>query len=272
MPSAGPIPLRGSANWTLLADEWGYKIPFAIQWIWPVPIAIGCYLAPESPWWLVRKGKLAQAERSLKRLARKEGFSQRDCDRQMAMMLHTNEMEKQVTSGTTYWDCFKGTERRRTEIVCCVWMIQTLCGSPLMGLSSYFYTNAGMSSSNAFTFSIGQYALGAVGTISSWFVMTKVGRRPLYLYGCITLFVILLIIGGMGVPKNPSPALSWTAGSLMLIFTGVYDATIGPVCYCLCAEFPSTRLRPKRWVGGPGLDHDHPLTCLPRPLQYCPRP
>jgi SP family general alpha glucoside:H+ symporter-like MFS transporter len=229
-------------------DQWGYKIPYALQWVWPLPIAIGCYLAPESPWWLVRKEKHEQAERSLKRLARASGFSQRDCDRQMAMMIHTNEMEKQVSAGTTYWDCFKGTERRRTEIVCCVWMIQTLCGAPLMGLSSYFYTNAGMSTSNAFTFSIGQYALGAAGTIASWFVMTKVGRRALYLWGCVALFVILVIIGGMGIPSKPSTALSWTAGSFMLLFTGIYDLTIGPVCYCICAEIPSTRLRPKSIV------------------------
>lgn len=32
------------------SDEWSYRIPFAIQWIWPAPIIIGVLLAPESPW------------------------------------------------------------------------------------------------------------------------------------------------------------------------------------------------------------------------------
>lgn len=27
-----------------------YRIPFAIQWIWPVPIFIIVFFAPESPW------------------------------------------------------------------------------------------------------------------------------------------------------------------------------------------------------------------------------
>lgn len=32
------------------SDQWSYRIPFAIQWVWPVPIIIGVLLAPESPW------------------------------------------------------------------------------------------------------------------------------------------------------------------------------------------------------------------------------
>jgi MFS family permease len=36
-------------------SQWAYRIPFAIQWIWPIPIFLVCFFAPESPWWLVRK-------------------------------------------------------------------------------------------------------------------------------------------------------------------------------------------------------------------------
>ncbi len=38
-------------------DEWSWRIPYAIQWVWPLPIIIAVILAPESPWWLVRKGQ-----------------------------------------------------------------------------------------------------------------------------------------------------------------------------------------------------------------------
>ena len=30
--------------------QWAYRIPYAIQWIWPLPIFIVVLLAPESPW------------------------------------------------------------------------------------------------------------------------------------------------------------------------------------------------------------------------------
>ena len=30
--------------------EQGFRLPYALQWIWPVPLIIGIALAPESPW------------------------------------------------------------------------------------------------------------------------------------------------------------------------------------------------------------------------------
>lgn len=68
----------------LLTRDDRYKIPFAIQWVWPIPIAIGTYLAPESPWWCIRHGEKDRAENALKRLARTSGFSQREADAAMA--------------------------------------------------------------------------------------------------------------------------------------------------------------------------------------------
>ncbi|KAF4005481.1 MFS transporter, sugar porter (SP) family protein [Saccharomyces cerevisiae] len=48
-------------------SDLGYRLPFALQWIWPLPLAVGIFFAPESPWWLVKKGRIDQARRSLER-------------------------------------------------------------------------------------------------------------------------------------------------------------------------------------------------------------
>lgn len=138
------------------------------------------------------------------------------------MIQHTNEFEKSVAAGTSYLDCFKGTDLRRTEIACGVWMIQNLCGSAFMGYvriamlacpagappadprfasprqSTFFLQQAGVPVSASFSLSIGQYAIGAAGTVSSWFLMSKLGRRPLYWGGLVVLTVLLIVIGGMG--------------------------------------------------------------------------
>ncbi|KAL6856608.1 general alpha-glucoside permease [Trichoderma novae-zelandiae] len=124
-------------------DDWGYEIPFALQWMWPVSLAIGIHLAPEFPWWLVQRGRLDEAKRSLARLTSRN---------------------RELTAGTTCWDLFKGVNARRMEIGCMVWMGQTL------------------------------------------------------------------------------------SGSLLLVYTVVYDSTVGLICHSLVAELTSTRLRTKSVV------------------------
>lgn len=107
-------------------DQWGYRIPFAIQWIWPCFLIPLIYFAPESPWHLVRHNKLEEAERSLRRL-NTPGLGV-DPRRQLAQIVYTNNLEEQLSVGTAYWDCFKGFERRRTEIAVVVFAGQLVCG------------------------------------------------------------------------------------------------------------------------------------------------
>jgi SP family general alpha glucoside:H+ symporter-like MFS transporter len=109
-----------------------------------------------------------------------------------ADMIYTNEMEKQVAAGTSYVDCFRKTDLRRTEIVCMTWIAQTLSGTVVGGLSSYFYTRAGISTHSAYSLSWGQSGISAVGTIGSWFILDKIGRKKLMCGGMIVMFVLLL--------------------------------------------------------------------------------
>lgn len=228
-------------------DQWAYRIPFAIQWMWPLPILIGVIFAPESPWWLVRKGRVEDAKSALLRLTSRNDPTF-NADETIAMMSHTNEIEKQISAGTSYLDCFKGVDLRRTEIACMVWMVQTLCGSTFMGYSTYFYQQAGLATVYAFDLSMAQYALGMIGTMASWFLMGRAGRRTLYLYGSITLLGLLLIIGLTAIAPSSNVPSRWAIGSMLLLFTFIYDFTVGPVCYALVAEVSSTRLKAKTIV------------------------
>lgn len=118
-------------------DQWAYRIPFAVQWVWPLPILAGLIFAPESPWWHVRHGNRTAAKQSLLRLtSRKQpNFNP---DETIALIEHTNELEKSMQEGVSYRDCFKGIDLRRTEVVVGIWLVQTLGGQNLMGYFSYF--------------------------------------------------------------------------------------------------------------------------------------
>lgn len=100
-------------------DEWAYRIPYALQWMWPVPLFVGIAFAPESPWWLVRKGRKEDAKKNLLRLTSLNRETDFDADETIAMMVHTTALEEHMTQGASYWDCFKGVNLRRTEVRMC---------------------------------------------------------------------------------------------------------------------------------------------------------
>jgi SP family general alpha glucoside:H+ symporter-like MFS transporter len=228
--------------------EWAYRIPYALQWMWPVPIIVGILLAPESPWWLVRKGREAEAKKVIQRLTLHDADDIESADNTVAMMIHTNELEKEMSSGTSYLDCFKGTDLRRTEISCVTWAIQNLCGSAFMNNSTYFFIQAGLDQTNSFNFSMGQYAIGFIGTVSSWFLLSYFGRRRLYVVGLTILAILLYVIGFTGIAPDSNKGAKWASGSMLLVFALIYNMTVGPVCYSIVSEISSLRLRAKTIV------------------------
>ncbi|KAH7104070.1 sugar transporter family protein [Auriculariales sp. MPI-PUGE-AT-0066] len=236
-------------------DEWSYRIPYAIQWIWPIPLAVAVYFAPESPWWLVRRGRLAEAKQNLLRLTSTDRETEFDADATVAMMVHTTALEEKLTKGASYWDCFKGTDLRRTEIVCMLWAIQNLSGNSFSGYSTYFLQQAGVPTASALSFAMGQYAINMAGTFGAWFLMQAgIGRRSLYLYGLCGLDVMLFILGCLAfVPAEHREAGSMATGSIMLVWALIYQLTVGTVCYSLVAELSSRRLQIKTIVLGRNL-------------------
>lgn len=102
-----------------------------------MPLFIGVFFAPESPWWLVRKGRIEAAKKNLLRLTSLNRETEFDADETIDMMRHTTELEQEITGGASYWACFKGTDLRRTEIVCMTWVSCRLWGgSSVLGIGS----------------------------------------------------------------------------------------------------------------------------------------
>lgn len=119
-------------------------------------------MAPESPWWLVRKDRLEDAKSALKRLVSKDHVDY-DMNKQIALMIATTEHERAINAATSYRACFQGTNLRRTIAVIGIYCIQTLNGNPLRGYSTYFYQQAGLATTQSFNMSIVGFAVAIVG-------------------------------------------------------------------------------------------------------------
>jgi SP family general alpha glucoside:H+ symporter-like MFS transporter len=231
--------IRGFVNRT---DEWAYRIPFALQWFWPVLLLSGLVLAPESPWWLIRKDRMNDVRNSLKRLT--TNMSEDDLEKTIALMLKTNQLEEELTKDVAYRDCFKGANRRRSEILIVVWLIQDFSGNPV-GYASYFFEQVGLNSEQSFDMGVGLNAMGFVATILSIIPITYLGHRFTFTYGLALIVGLLYIVALLSFGKNykETPAYGWTQACLLIVVQFFWQLTQGPLTYIIGAEVASTRLR-----------------------------
>ncbi|KAJ5684582.1 uncharacterized protein N7477_000927 [Penicillium maclennaniae] len=127
-------------------------------------------------------------------------------------------------------------------------MCQGFCGIWYGGNIVYFLHQISFTNTQAFDFGLGVNAIGWCGTICSWFIMQHVGRRKLFVTGLGIMFMLLMLIGFLGIPSHASSGLSYGSAALLLVFVFTYDLTVGQVTYCLISEIPSIRLRIKSAV------------------------
>ena len=226
------------------ADQWAYRIPFALQWLWPVILLAGLPFAPESPWWLIRQDKMEQAEKSLKKLVqRKSGINTKET---LAMMVKTDHLERDLEVGTKYSDCWKGPNRRRMEICILLFVVQNFSGNPV-GFATYFFEQIGLNNVQAFDMGVGLNGVGFVGTLLSAIPLIMMGRRTAYLCGLgfmvATLFTVALLSFAHDYKTNNS--YRWAQATLLIVLQFIWQMTLGPLTYVVVCETPSTKLRSK---------------------------
>jgi SP family general alpha glucoside:H+ symporter-like MFS transporter len=235
-----------------------YRIPIALQWMFPTPLAILLFIAPESPWWLVRKGRLAEAEKAVKRLGRASA-NENPADA-VAMMRRTIELEKSERKPSLI-ELWKGTDRYRTLIVCGVYASQNLTGNLIANQAVYFFKQAGMADNTAFALGLITSALQWIMVMISWVLTTYLGRRTIYVYGqfinCAFL-IALGIAGSVGISKTASNAQA----SLGLIVSVLFCLGPAPASWVIIGETSSVRLRPLTTGIGRGAYYLVNIPCI----------
>lgn len=106
---------------------------------------------------------------------------------------------------------------------------------------------AGLDSNKAFGMSCGYLAVGFIGCLLSWPLLNRYGRRLIYTTGIATLTLLMFIIGILDCSPHYStrPSIIWTQSSLMVLWNGIYDLTIGPICFVIICEVSATKVRSK---------------------------
>lgn len=92
-------------------------MPYCLQWVWPVPLFFLAVFAPESPIYYVRKGRLDDAEKVLRRIASPGYYDNRNLHAYVAFLKHSDDIERAESAKGSFLEMFKGTNLRRTEIM-----------------------------------------------------------------------------------------------------------------------------------------------------------
>lgn len=207
--------------------------------MFPTPLAILIFLAPESPWWLVRKGRLEEAARSVERLGKK---SQVNAPESIAMMRRVIELETSEKK-PSHLELFKGTDLRRTLIVCGVYAAQNLTGNLIANQAVYFFEQAHMSTNTAFALGLITSALQMIFVMLSWILTSYFGRRSIYLWGS-AVNTVLLIALGVAASVGNSTAANLAQASLGLIVSVLFTLGPAPASWVIIGETSAIRLRP----------------------------
>ncbi|GKT50119.1 major facilitator-type transporter ecdC [Colletotrichum spaethianum] len=210
-------------------NDLSWRIPLITQLIPPGLLLCGLAFLPESPSWLLIKGRPEEAAESYLR------FNGPNFDLDAVMTVATvaiaKEQKMKKEQESARWiDCFTGTNRRRTLIIVMVYLSQQAIGVNFV--SGYYFRLAGVNNPLA----IGQaaYAIQFIGNMPSWPRVGRYGRRPLIVGGVFSMTALLLLIGGISTIGNQA-SLSATV-AFMVIWVFMYQATLGAVAYSVGGE------------------------------------
>lgn len=229
--------------------------------MFPTPLAILIFFAPESPWWLVRKGRVEEAAKSVERLGKKSTVNSTET---VAMMRRVIELEKSEKK-PTHLELFKGTDLRRTLIVCCVYAAQNLTGNLIANQAVYFFKQAGMGTNTAFALGLITSALQMIFVMLSWILTTYFGRRSIYLWGSAANFVLLIALGVAG-SVGISNAANLAQASLGLIVSVLFTLGPAPASWVIIGETSAIRLRPLTTGMGRATYYIVEIPCIFRKL------
>ncbi|KAI9899832.1 hypothetical protein N3K66_004094 [Trichothecium roseum] len=220
-----------------------WRLELASAFIPAFFLTIGIYFCPESPRWLMKKGRYAEAFQSMCKLRAHPIIGARDY--YYSYVIYEEELK--MAQGAGYfqrlWDCFAVPRIRRANYgASTVMLAQQMCGINIISFySSSIFRNVGYSQDEALYASLGYGAIQVVFTIPALFLIDTKGRRYLTLI-TFPFMCIFLLAGGLSL-LNDEGSRANKIGPVVLfvyLFTIAYCLGEGPVAFQYSAEvFPT---------------------------------
>jgi len=245
----GTFRLTTSASW---------RIPSAMMAIVPKLQIIVLFFLPESPRWLIAKGREEDATRVLAKYHAAEQGNVAD-----PLVIFEREeikeairLEREVSKTVTYLSLFKTPgNRRRLRIIVAIAFFSQWSGN---GIASYYLNvvlgEIGIGVTNKaqvqyFNLGLSIYNF-MIATTASLFV-ERIGRRPLFLIstaGMLFAYVLWTIGAGINAKTPSNRASANLVMASIFIFNGFYDIAYTPLLVSYTVEITPYAIRGKMFA------------------------
>ncbi|KAI0794026.1 MFS monosaccharide transporter [Fomes fomentarius] len=223
-----------------------WRIPIAIQFIWAFILSVGMFYLPESPRWLIKKGRDEQAARALSRLT---SLPKDDPEVETELNdIRTALQEEQKLGESSYLDCFRPGHNKI--------LLRTLSGifiqawQQLTGINFIFYygttffTRSGIK--DPFLITVATNIVNVFMTLPGMWGIERFGRRSLLLWGAALMCVCEFLVAIIGVTistENQSGQKALIA--LVCIYIAGFASTWGPIAWVITGEIFPLNVRAK---------------------------
>ncbi|KAJ0415216.1 general substrate transporter [Aspergillus carlsbadensis] len=213
---------------------------FVFCGLWAVPLI----LLPESPAWYAARGRHEDAKKSLRKLV--GNVAGYDVDHEYKVLRF--EVEQSVALAKTETEniwrvMFKKINLKRIVISQLPFTFQNFVGVPLFfNYTTYFFSLANVD--DPFLANLIIQLVLLFGITISFYLVDKIGRRTLVVYGGGLLAIICFVMGGLGfLPESTSAGPALVAVSALWTF--IYALSMAPIGWISLVEISSPHLRAK---------------------------
>jgi MFS transporter, SP family, galactose:H+ symporter len=220
-----------------IADNNNLECWRPMLWVGIVPAVIlfvGMFFLPETPRWLMSKGREEEGEAVLRRVEEPAFI-----DASMAAM----RRDMAIDASQAGWkEIFKPWLRNALIIAAGIMFFQQFVGiNTVIYYSPKIFLAAGFEGAEAaIAASVIVGAVNVFFTIVSLFVIDKLGRRKLYFIGLSGIFIALI---GMGLGFILPGAGKWFLVVSMLVYIAFFAISLGPLGWLLISEVFPTKVR-----------------------------
>ncbi|OTB09492.1 hypothetical protein M426DRAFT_50479 [Hypoxylon sp. CI-4A] len=244
---------QGYTGTTRIDSDFSFRFPLAVQCIFPLLAFLLTIDMPESPRVLYYWGKIDEADRVLCRLHGVTGAPEDNHETALEKQTildniefeHSLEQTTGITWRNIFWDNSAMRNSRRLCIIVILQGLQQLGGCNVVAYyqTTLFQQSVGLDDHTAKLLAGCSALCFWAGTLPAIYLIEKLGRRQLMLWGSAGSFASILVFTILLAVGHGSRAAGWGAVAMIFSFEFIFGASWTSVVWIYSAEISPLRFR-----------------------------